>query len=326
MSSSSEWGAIPELEGLQERWEGMQASSRQKLLVSFLHLPRQASEAHTEALEALIALAQQDEDEWVSLLGAVLVGYPRTGQLAYHAAPLLRTAESLAALLPPASWEASDQYSLAPCIAEAAANGTTSAHFAPDTSAVDASKAWSHKVEPRRASPTPTAAANAAATTNAKPAGGGGGGGSGGGGPPVPGRASTAPAALQATGAGTSGGATCESDALGGALDTLAAARHASAPTATHRAAPAEKAAVNPPAKPAPSFLIPKALAARPRTLTLTRTRTLTLTLTLTRTRTRTRTPEPEPSPRRSPRARAARRARTIWPRRARAGGGASST
>ena len=88
MSSSSEWGAIPELEGLQERWEGMQASSRQKLLVSFLHLPRQASEAHTEALEALIALAQQDEDEWVSLLGAVLVGYPRTGQLAYNAAPL----------------------------------------------------------------------------------------------------------------------------------------------------------------------------------------------------------------------------------------------
>ena len=278
MSSSSEWGAIPELEGLQERWEGMQASSRQKLLVSFLHLPRQASEAHTEALEALIALAQQDEDEWVSLLGAVLVGYPRTGQLAYNAAPLLRTAESLAALLPPASWEASDQYSLAPCIADAATTGTASAHFAPDTSAVDASKAWSHKVEPRRASPTPTAAANAAATTNAKPAGGGGGGGGsgGGGGPPVPGRASTAPAALQATGAGTSGGATCESDALGGALDSLAAARHASAPKATHRAAPAEKAAVNPPAKPAPSFLIPKALAAHPRTLTLTRTRTRT--------------------------------------------------
>ena len=271
MSSSSEWGAIPELEGLQERWEGMQASSRQKLLVSFLHLPRQASEAHTEALEALIALAQQDEDEWVSLLGAVLVGYPRTGQLAYNAAPLLRTAASLAALLPPASWEASDQYSLAPCIAEAATTGTASAHFAPDTSAVDASKAWSHKVEPRRASPTPTAAANAAATTNAKPAGGGGGGSGGGGGPPVPGRASTAPAALQATGARTStGGATCESDALGGALDTLAAARHSSAPKVTHRAAPAEKAALNPPAKPAPSFLIPKALAARPITRPLT--------------------------------------------------------
>ena len=48
MSSSSEWGAIPELEGLQARWEGMQASSRQKLLVSFLHLPRQASHAHVE--------------------------------------------------------------------------------------------------------------------------------------------------------------------------------------------------------------------------------------------------------------------------------------
>ena len=171
MSSSSEWGAIPELEGLQERWEGMQASSRQKLLVSFLHLPRQASEAHTEALEALIALAQQDEDEWVSLLGAVLVGYPRTGQLAYNAAPLLRTAKSLAELLPPASWEASDQYSLAPCVAEAATTGRASAHFAPDTSAVDASKAWSHKVEPRRPSPTPTAAANAAATAAAAEAG-----------------------------------------------------------------------------------------------------------------------------------------------------------
>ena len=56
-------------------------------------MPRQTSKPHVEALEALIALAQQDEDEWVSLLGAVLVGYPRTGQLAYDALPLLRTAE-----------------------------------------------------------------------------------------------------------------------------------------------------------------------------------------------------------------------------------------
>jgi len=246
MSSSSEWGAIPELERLQERWEGMQASSRQKLLVSFLHLPRQASEAHTEALEALIALAQQDEDEWVSLLGAVLVGYPRTGQLAYNAAPLLRTADSLAGLLPMATWEASDQYSLTPCIVDAATTGTASAHFAPDMRAVDVSKAWSHKVEPRRVSPTPIAAANAAAAAeNAAAAAGG---------PPVPGRASTAPASLQ----------TSESNALDSALDNLVAVRHASAPKVTHRAEPKEKAA--------PSIL----------TLTLTLTLALALTLTLT--------------------------------------------
>ena len=223
---SSEWGAVPELEGLQERWEGMQAASRQKLLVSFLHMPRQTSEPHVEALEALIALAQQDEDEWVSLLGAVLVGYPRTGQLAYDAAPLLRTAESLAGLLPAASWESSDQYSLTPCMVDVAATtGRASAHFAPDASAVDASKAWSHKVAPRRASPTPIAAANAAAANTAAAARG----------PPVPGRASTAPASLQ----------TSESNALDSALDSLAAVRHASAPKA------------------APSFLIPKAFTAR---------------------------------------------------------------
>ena len=231
---SSEWGAVPELEGLQERWEGMQAASRQKLLVSFLHMPRQTSEPHVEALEALIALAQQDEDEWVSLLGAVLVGYPRTGQLAYDAAPLLRTAESLAGLLPAASWEASDQYSLTPCIVDVAATtGRASAHFAPDASAVDASKAWSHKVEPRRVSPTPIAAANAAAAAAAAR------------GPPVPGRASTAPASLQ----------TSESNALDSALDGLAAVRHASAPKATPKAAPKDKAA--------PNFLIPKAFTAR---------------------------------------------------------------
>ena len=220
---SSEWGAIPELEGLQERWEDMQAPSRQKLLVSVLHMPRQTSEPHVEALEALIALAQQDEDEWVSLLGAVLVGYPRTGQLAYDAAPLLRTAESLAGLLPAASWAQSDQYSLTSCMVDVAA---ASEHFVADTSAVDTSKAWSHKVEARRVSPTPMANANA-------------------GGPPAPGRASTAPAALQ----------TSESNALDSALDNLAAVRHASAPKVMNKAAPKDKVA--------PNFLIPKAFTAR---------------------------------------------------------------
>ena len=186
-------------------------------------MPRQTSKPHVEALEALIALAQQDEDEWVSLLGAVLVGYPRTGQLAYDALPLLRTAESLAGLLPAASWAQSDQYSLTSCMVDVAA---ASEHFVADTSAVDTSKAWSHTVEARRVSPTPMAAANA-------------------GGPPAPGRASTAPAALQ----------TSESNALDSALDNLAAVRHASAPKVMNKAQPKDKVA--------PNFLIPKAFTAR---------------------------------------------------------------
>ena len=122
--TTTEWGAIPQdVSALRAAWDDARdaPSARQKLLVSLLHLPRRVAEEHQGVLEELIARAQQDDNEWVKLLGAAMNGFPSSGRLALHADTLLSTAAPLATLLEASRWELIEDISLEQCEDGAAA-------------------------------------------------------------------------------------------------------------------------------------------------------------------------------------------------------------
>jgi len=157
--TTTEWGAIPQdVSALRAAWDDARdaPSARQKLLVSLLHLPRRVAEEHQGVLEELIARAQQDDNEWVKLLGAAMNGFPSSGRLALHADTLLSTAAPLATLLEASRWELIEDISLEQCEDGAAAALDLGGHFnVNETAAAELVAAWA---KPPAPAPAPAAA------------------------------------------------------------------------------------------------------------------------------------------------------------------------
>ncbi len=64
-------------------FQDLQPQVKLKLLLSFFHIPRRNLEQWKPELENIIAVATDDSEPWVCMLGELMKTYPETGMTKY---------------------------------------------------------------------------------------------------------------------------------------------------------------------------------------------------------------------------------------------------